>query len=130
MKTRLDQLLVARGLAPSRTKAQALIMAGDVLVNDVPIDKSGTLIADDAEIRLRGNPSKYVSRGGDKLEGALRDFALEVTGKTALDIGASTGGFTDCLLQHGAASVFSIDVGTNQLAEKLRQDARVQIQCG
>ena len=101
-RSRLDERLVALGLAESRTKAQALIMAGQVLVDDVPVDKAGTRVRDDAVVRLRGAASRYVSRGGDKLEGALADLGVDPAGKICLDVGASTGGFTDCLLQHGA----------------------------
>lgn len=126
-KTRLDQLLVARGLADSRGKAQALILAGQILVNEQKAMKCGALVADDAAVRLLGEPPKYVSRGGVKLEGALEHFRIDPCGKTCLDIGASTGGFTDCLLQHGAARVFTVDAGRNQLDWKLRRDPRVAV---
>ncbi len=123
-KERLDLLLVERALAQSREQAKRLIMAGEVLVNEVVRDKPGQLIASDAAIRVR-NQLPYVSRGGQKLAAALDDFALDVTGLTAIDVGASTGGFTDCLLQHGAATVYAVDVGYGQLAWKLRNDPRV-----
>ncbi|MFN8543113.1 MAG: TlyA family RNA methyltransferase [Candidatus Binatia bacterium] len=124
---RLDRLLVDRGLAPSRERAQRLIMAGDVLVADRPVTKSGTVVAPDATIRLREAPSPWVSRGGEKLAGALEAFALDVTGCVALDVGASTGGFTDVLLRHGARRVIAADVGYGQLAWALRQDPRVAV---
>jgi 23S rRNA (cytidine1920-2'-O)/16S rRNA (cytidine1409-2'-O)-methyltransferase len=124
-KMRLDCALVARGLAESRQRAQALILAGAVLVGDRPADKAGSLVAQDAEIRIRGEENPYVSRGGLKLRGALDSFALSVQGLVALDVGASTGGFTDCLLQAGAAKVYALDVGYGQLAWKLREDPRV-----
>jgi len=124
-KLRLDQLIVARHLAPSREKAQAMILAGEVLVNGSPITKSGHSFPDDAQIEIHSRIQKYVSRGGFKLEGALHDFAVDPTGKVCLDLGASNGGFTDCLLQHGAAKVFAVDVNTDQLDWKLQQDPRV-----
>ncbi len=124
-KHRLDRLLVERGLFESRERAQGLILAGQVLVNDQKIDKAGALVAEDAEIRILGEQMPYVSRGGLKLEAALREFKIEVSGKSALDVGASTGGFTDCLLQHGCRKVYAVDVGYGQLAWKLRQDPRV-----
>jgi 23S rRNA (cytidine1920-2'-O)/16S rRNA (cytidine1409-2'-O)-methyltransferase len=124
-KIRLDCAVVARGLAESRQRAQALILAGAVLVNDRPVDKAGSLISADAEIRIRGEENPYVSRGGLKLRGALDSFALSVQGLVALDVGASTGGFTDCLLQAGAVKVYALDVGYGQLAWKLREDSRV-----
>lgn len=123
-KQRLDLLLVERGLAESREQAKRLIMAGEVLIADSVKDKAGQLIATDAPIRVR-NPLPYVSRGGQKLAGALDDFALDCTDLTVVDVGASTGGFTDCLLQRGAAMVYAIDVGYGQLAWKLRNDPRV-----
>ncbi|MEZ4635047.1 MAG: TlyA family RNA methyltransferase [Caldilineaceae bacterium] len=125
-KERLDRLLVSRGLVESREQGRRLIMAGDVLVGEQVIDKPGQPVLVDAEIRVRAQP-KYVSRGGLKLEAALDAFALDVAGMTAVDVGASTGGFTDCLLQRGAAQVFAVDVGYGQLAWKLRQDARVVV---
>jgi len=124
-KKRLDQLLVERGLAESRTRAQALIMAGQVLVADKPADKAGQAIAEDAAITLKGRDHPWVSRGGLKLAHALDHFGLDVTGRVAMDVGSSTGGFTDVLLAHGAARVYAVDSGTNQLAWKLRQDPRV-----
>ncbi len=123
-KQRLDVLLVERGLAESRQKAQALILAGQVLAGGQKRDKAGTLVAADAPIEVvRG--LRYASRGGMKLEGALEDFGVDPAGKTCLDIGSSTGGFTDCLLQRGARRVYAVDVETNQLAWKLQQDPRV-----
>jgi len=124
-KTRLDRLLLERELADSREKAQALILAGHVLVDEQKVEKCGAQVRLKAALRLVGEPMKYVSRGGLKLEGALEHFRLDVDGKICLDIGASTGGFTDCLLQRGAARVFAVDAGTNQLAWKLRRDSRV-----
>jgi 23S rRNA (cytidine1920-2'-O)/16S rRNA (cytidine1409-2'-O)-methyltransferase len=124
-KQRLDQLMVERGLAQSRTRAQALIMAGQVVVGDHRVDKPGIRVSPRAEVRLKGPDHPYVSRGGVKLEGALDEFDLDVTGMTALDVGASTGGFCDCLLQHGARRVYALDVGRGQLHNRLRQDERV-----
>ena len=124
---RLDRLLVDLGLAPSRERAQRLILAGDVLVGDRPATKPGAVVAADAVLRLREAPSAYVSRGGEKLAGALDAFGLDVAGQVALDVGASTGGFTDCLLRRGARRVFALDVGYGQLAWTLRQDARVTV---
>ena len=124
-KMRLDRLLVERGLAATRAQAQAMILAGEVLVDEQKVEKCGTAVNAGAQLRLLGEPLKYVSRGGTKLEGALAHFHLSPEAKTCLDIGASTGGFTDCLLQHGAARVFALDVGTNQLDWKLRRDTRV-----
>ena len=124
-KIRLDCLLVERGLAESREQAQALILAGAVLVGDRPADKAGSPVPADAEIRIRGEENPYVSRGGLKLRGALDTFGISVRGLVALDVGASTGGFTDCLLQAGAAKVYAVDVGYGQLAWKLREDPRV-----
>ena len=124
-RERVDVLLVERGLAPSRAKAQALVLAGQVVVADQRVDKPGALVSVDAELRLKGEVLPYVSRGGLKLKGALEHFKLRVAGEVCADIGASTGGFTDCLLQEGAVKVYAIDVGRAQLHEKLRQDARV-----
>jgi 23S rRNA (cytidine1920-2'-O)/16S rRNA (cytidine1409-2'-O)-methyltransferase len=121
---RIDLLLVRRGLAPSREQAKRLIMAGEVFVAQRKITQPGWLVPMDSEILVR-QPPKFVGRGGLKLEGALESFGIDVTSLTALDIGASTGGFTDCLLQRGAAKVFAFDVGTNQLAWKIRSDPRV-----
>jgi len=126
-RVRLDVLLVERGLAPSRERAQRLILAGDVLVDDQPVTKAGTAVAADAALRLRSAPAPFVSRGGEKLAGALASFGLEVAGLTALDVGASTGGFTDCLLRAGARRVIAVDVGYGQLAWALRSDARVVV---
>jgi 23S rRNA (cytidine1920-2'-O)/16S rRNA (cytidine1409-2'-O)-methyltransferase len=127
VRVRLDRLLVERGLVESRERARARIMAGDVLVGDVPMTKPGSEVAADAEVRLRGEGSAFVSRGGDKLAGALDRFGLEVRDRVALDVGASTGGFTDCLLQRGARRVIALDVGYGQLAWRLRQDPRVVV---
>ena len=124
-KKRLDVLLVERGLASTEAKARALILAGNVIVNDQRIDKAGAPIALDAELRVKGEVMPYVSRGGLKLKAALDALSLDVTGAVCADIGASTGGFTDCLLQSGAARVHAVDVGYGLLHEKLRQDARV-----
>ncbi|WP_298268285.1 TlyA family RNA methyltransferase [Geobacter sp.] len=124
-RERLDKLLVDRGVVQSRDRARALIMAGQVVVNDHLVDKVGARIPVDAEIRLKGEDIPYVSRGGLKLARALDEFAIDVTGLVAIDVGASTGGFTDCLLQRGARKVFAVDVGYGQLAWKLRQDPRV-----
>lgn len=126
-RERLDVQLVERSLAPTREKAQALILTGDVLVNDQPIDKPGTKVPVDAAIRLRGMGLQYVGRGGEKLAGAIEHFALDLVNTVAIDIGASTGGFTDCMLQRGASLVYAIDVGYNQLAESLRRDGRVRV---
>jgi 23S rRNA (cytidine1920-2'-O)/16S rRNA (cytidine1409-2'-O)-methyltransferase len=126
-KQRIDQLMVNRGLAESRARAQALVMAGLVFVGDRKIDKSGQQVAEDAEITVKGRDHPWVSRGGIKLAHALDRFGLDPTGATAMDIGSSTGGFTDVLLQRGAAQVFAVDSGTNQLAWKLRQDPRVTV---
>ena len=129
-KRRADQLLVDRGLAESRAKAQALILAGVVYVGERRIDKSGESIADETEIAVRGRDHPWVSRGGVKLAHALEHFAIDVSGLVALDIGASTGGFVDVLLTHGAARVHAVDVGRGQLAWKLRQDSRVLVREG
>lgn len=126
MKQRLDMALTERGLVSTRQKAQALIMAGTVLVNNIPVTKAGIFITSDDEITLRGKEIPYVSRGGLKMAGALKAFPdLHVHGGICMDVGASTGGFTDCLLQNGAARVYAVDVGYGQLAWKLRQDCRV-----
>ena len=126
-KVRADQLLVARGLADSRTRAQALILAGSVFSGDRRMAKAGDLLADDAPLEVKGRDHPWVSRGGVKLDHGLRHFGFDVAGAVALDIGSSTGGFTDVLLSRGAAKVYAIDVGTNQLAWKLRQDPRVVV---
>jgi 23S rRNA (cytidine1920-2'-O)/16S rRNA (cytidine1409-2'-O)-methyltransferase len=125
-KRRLDVLVVERGLAESREKAQAMILAGEVSVNGSRSDKAGTQVAVDARIEVSGTASKYASRGGLKLEGALDDFGIDVSGRTCLDIGASTGGFTDCLLQHCAGMVYAVDVTPEQMVWRLQQDARVK----
>jgi 23S rRNA (cytidine1920-2'-O)/16S rRNA (cytidine1409-2'-O)-methyltransferase len=124
---RLDRLLVDRGLVPSRERAQRLILAGEVLVDDRPVTKAGTLVRADAPLRLRTPASPYVSRGGEKLAGALDAFGLDPAGVVAIDVGASTGGFTDCLLRRGARRVIAVDVGYGQLAWSLRQDPRVVV---
>jgi 23S rRNA (cytidine1920-2'-O)/16S rRNA (cytidine1409-2'-O)-methyltransferase len=124
---RLDRVLVARGLAPSVERAAALILAGEVLVNDAPADKAGSKVPKGAVLRLRSAPSRYVGRGGLKLEAALDGFPFDPAGLVAADLGASTGGFTDCLLQRGAARVYAVDVGTHQLDYKLRVDPRVVV---
>jgi 23S rRNA (cytidine1920-2'-O)/16S rRNA (cytidine1409-2'-O)-methyltransferase len=124
-KIRLDRLLVERGLAPARERAQALILAGQVLVNGAPVAKAGALVSTEAAITLKSPDQPYVSRGGLKLAAALEHFQVEVAGLVALDVGVSTGGFTDCLLQRGAARVYGVDVGYGQLAWRLRQDPRV-----
>jgi 23S rRNA (cytidine1920-2'-O)/16S rRNA (cytidine1409-2'-O)-methyltransferase len=126
-KMRLDLLLAGRGLAESRERARALILAGRVLVKEQKIDKPGTAVAEDAPIRLLGNVQAYVSRGGVKLAAALAHWQIAVTGRQCLDTGASTGGFTDCLLQHGAAHVTAVDTGFGQIAMKLRNDPRVRL---
>ena len=125
MKERLDILLVKRGLAPSREKAKAMIMSGVVYVKEQKEDKAGALFEDTAEISVRGETLRYVSRGGLKLEKAMTRFGLSLTDCVCMDVGASTGGFTDCMLQNGAAKVYAVDVGYGQFAWKLRQDPRV-----
>jgi 23S rRNA (cytidine1920-2'-O)/16S rRNA (cytidine1409-2'-O)-methyltransferase len=125
-KIRLDRLLVERGLAETRARAQAMILAGQVLVEEQKAQKCGAPVSTQAEVRLLGEPMKYVGRGGMKLEAALATFRVDPAGKICLDIGASTGGFTDCLLQRGASKVIAVDVGTNQLDWKLRSDPRVE----
>jgi len=126
-RVRLDQLLVTRGLAPTRARAQAIVLAGDVYVRGARVDKAGTLVAPDAEVEVRTSRNPYVSRGGIKLAGALEAFGIDPSGLRCLDLGASTGGFTDCLLQRGAARVVAVDVGYGQLAQKLRDDPRVVV---
>ena len=126
-KTRLDTFVVDKGLVKSRHRAKALIMAGKVLVNDCPVDKPGTLIADDANVIVKQDDNPFVSRGGLKLEAALKSIPVSVNGLTCLDIGASTGGFTDCLLQYGAAKVYAVDVGYGQFDWTLRQNLRVKV---
>jgi 23S rRNA (cytidine1920-2'-O)/16S rRNA (cytidine1409-2'-O)-methyltransferase len=124
-KPRIDVLMVERGLAPSRERAQSMIMAGQVQVAGQRIDKPGTRISADSQVEIVGQPLRYASRGGLKLEGALEDFGVTPEGKICLDAGSSTGGFTDCLLQHGASKVYAVDVTIAQLDWKLQQDARV-----
>ncbi len=126
-KIRIDHLLVERKLAPSRTRAQALIMAGKVVVGDERVDKPGTRVPVDAALRVKGPDHPYVSRGGLKLAGGLDAFDIDPRGMVALDVGASTGGFTDCLLQRGALKVFALDVGRAQMHQKLRSDPRVKV---
>lgn len=125
MKERLDVLLVNRGLAPSREKAKTMIMEGNVFVNNNREDKAGSTFPDDCNIEIHGKTLQYVSRGGLKLEKAMKHFDISLDGKVCMDIGASTGGFTDCMLQNGAVKVYSVDVGYGQFAWKLRQDERV-----
>jgi 23S rRNA (cytidine1920-2'-O)/16S rRNA (cytidine1409-2'-O)-methyltransferase len=126
-KERLDKIVLDRGLAESRTRAQAMIIAGLVLVGEQRVDKPGQMVDPTADIRIKGEALRYVSRGGLKLERAFSEFGVNPEGKTCIDIGASTGGFTDCLLQHGASQVWAIDVGHNQLAWRIRQDPRVVV---
>jgi 23S rRNA (cytidine1920-2'-O)/16S rRNA (cytidine1409-2'-O)-methyltransferase len=127
MKIRLDKLLAERGLVPTRERAQAMILAGRVLVNEQKIDKPGHGVDAEAELRLLGDVQRYVSRGGLKLEAALEHWEIDLTGRFCLDVGASTGGFTDCMLQHGAAKVLAVDTGYGQIAQTLRSDARVTL---
>lgn len=127
MKVRLDKLLVERGMFPSRERAQAMVLAGRVLVNGQKVEKSGASVESEADIRLLGDDLKYVGRGGLKLEAALQHWAIDLTGRACMDVGASTGGFTDCMLQHGAAEVIAIDTGYGQIAASLRSDPRVRL---
>ncbi len=127
MKIRLDKLLVDRGFAASRERAQAMILAGNVLVSEQKIEKAGASVEHDAALRLLGEDLRYVGRGGLKLEKALEHWQIDLKGKTCLDIGASTGGFTDCMLQHGAARVIAADTGYGQMDFRLRQDPRVRL---
>ena len=127
MKLRLDKLIVDRGLVPSRERAQALIIAGKILVDEQKIEKPGAQVESDSVVRLLGEDLRYVSRGGLKLEKALEHWRIDVSAKTCIDVGASTGGFTDCMLQHGAARVIAIDTGRGQIAGKLRNDPRVTL---
>ena len=127
MKLRIDKLLLERGLTESRERAQALILAGRVLVNGQKVEKSGASVEENAEIRLLGEDLKYVSRGGLKLESALAQWKIDLMGRTCMDVGASTGGFTDCMLQNGAAEVIAVDTGYGQIAARLRADARVRL---
>jgi 23S rRNA (cytidine1920-2'-O)/16S rRNA (cytidine1409-2'-O)-methyltransferase len=126
-KNRIDKLLLERGLVPSRERAQALVIAGKVLVNGQKVEKAGAAVDLGSEIRLLGEDVRYVSRGGLKLERALEFWKIEVAKKVCLDVGASTGGFTDCLLQHGASQVIAVDTGHGQIAFRLRQDPRVRL---
>jgi 23S rRNA (cytidine1920-2'-O)/16S rRNA (cytidine1409-2'-O)-methyltransferase len=126
-RERLDERVVREGLAPTRAKAQALILAGRVLVDDAPATKAGQAVPAAAQVRVRGETKRYVSRGGEKLAGALADLGLDPAGRVCLDLGASTGGFTDCLLQHGARQVVAVDVGYGQLDVGLRGDPRVRV---
>lgn len=125
MKERLDVLLTAGGFCTSRERSRNRIIAGDVTVNGRTVTKPGTMVSEEDHIELSGEDMRYVGRGGYKLEKVLTDFSVQLTGRTCIDVGASTGGFTDCMLQHGAAKVYAIDVGTDQLAESLRADERV-----
>src|SRR5947199_7320858 len=127
MKVRIDKLLVERGLVPSRERAQAMILSGRVLVNEQKVDKAGVSVDPEAAIRLLGDDLKYVGRGGLKLEAALRDWKIDLTGRTCMDVGASTGGFTDCMLQRGAAEVIAVDTGYGQIHARLRSDPRVKL---
>lgn len=126
-KKRIDLLLVEQGLFPSREQAQRAVMAGNIFYNGTLIDKAGTVVLTDGEVQVKGNICPFVSRGGIKLESALKAFGIDVSGKIALDSGASTGGFTQCLLQHGTSRVYAVDVGYGQLAWELRQDSRVTV---
>jgi 23S rRNA (cytidine1920-2'-O)/16S rRNA (cytidine1409-2'-O)-methyltransferase len=127
VRSRLDKLLLQRGLAPSRERAQALILAGRVLVNQQKVEKAGTNVADDADIRILGDEQPFVSRGGLKLARALEHWRVDIQGKVCMDIGASTGGFTDCLLKSGAAQVIAVDTGYGQMDATLRSDPRVHL---
>jgi 23S rRNA (cytidine1920-2'-O)/16S rRNA (cytidine1409-2'-O)-methyltransferase len=127
MKMRLDKLIVQRGLASSRERAQALVLAGRVLVNEQKIDKAGATVEEDAQLRMLGDDMPFVSRGGLKLARAIEHWQIDVRGKVCMDIGASTGGFTDCLLQNGAAQVIAVDTGYGQIDVKLRSDPRVRL---
>jgi 23S rRNA (cytidine1920-2'-O)/16S rRNA (cytidine1409-2'-O)-methyltransferase len=127
MKVRIDKLLVERGLVPSRERAQAMVLSGRVLVNEQKIEKAGANVDPAAAIRLLGDDLKYVGRGGLKLEAALHDWKIGLTGRTCMDVGASTGGFTDCMLQHGAAEVIAVDTGYGQIHARLRSDSRVKL---
>jgi 23S rRNA (cytidine1920-2'-O)/16S rRNA (cytidine1409-2'-O)-methyltransferase len=127
MKVRIDKLLVERGLVPSRERAQAMVLSGRVLVNEQKIEKAGASVDPAAAIRLLGDDLKYVGRGGLKLEAALRDWKIDLTGRSCMDVGASTGGFTDCMLQHGASEVIAVDTGYGQIHARLRSDERVKL---
>lgn len=127
MKVRIDKLLVERGIVPSRERAQAMVLSGRVLVNEQKVEKAGAGVEPDAQIRLLGEDLKYVGRGGLKLEAALQSWKINLAGRTCMDVGASTGGFTDCMLQHGAAEVIAVDTGYGQIASRLRSDPRVKL---
>ncbi len=127
MKVRIDKLLVERGLAASRERAQAMVLAGRVLVANQKVEKAGASVDQDAEIRILGEDVKYVSRGGLKLEAALKHWSIDLAGRICMDVGTSTGGFTDCMLQHGAREVIAVDTGYGQIAQRLRSDARVKL---
>jgi 23S rRNA (cytidine1920-2'-O)/16S rRNA (cytidine1409-2'-O)-methyltransferase len=127
VKIRLDKLLVERGITPSRERAQALILAGKVLINEQKIEKAGASVEEDVALRLLGEDLRYVSRGGLKLESALEHWQIDLHGKVCLDVGASTGGFTDCMLQHGAVRVIAVDTGYGQMNFRLRNDPRVRL---
>src|SRR5690349_10953749 len=127
MKIRIDKLLVERGLVASRERAQAFILAGRVLVNEQKIEKPGTAVPDDAELRLIGEDLRYVSRGGLKLEAAISFWKIDLRDRICMDVGTSTGGFTDCMLQHGAAEILAVDTGYGQIAARLRSDPRVKL---
>jgi 23S rRNA (cytidine1920-2'-O)/16S rRNA (cytidine1409-2'-O)-methyltransferase len=127
MKIRLDKMLVERGLAPTRERAQAMVLAGRVLVNEQKIDKPGTAVAENAVFRLLGDDLRYVGRGGLKLEAAIKHWDVDLAGRFCVDVGASTGGFTDCMLQHGAERVLAVDTGYGQIAQSLRSDTRVSL---
>src|ERR1051326_1775615 len=126
MKVRIDKLLVERGLVPSRERAQAMVLSGRVLVNEQKVEKAGVSVDPEAPIRLLGDDLKYVGRGGLKLDAALRDWNIDLAGRTCMDVGASTGGFTDCMLQHGAQEVIAVDTGYGQIAARLRTEPRVK----
>lgn len=127
MKVRIDKLLVERGLVSSRERAQAMILSGRVMVNEQKVEKAGAGVDPGAQIRLLGDDLKYVGRGGLKLEAALRNWKIDLTGRTCMDVGASTGGFTDCMLQHGAVEVIAVDTGYGQIHARLRSDPRVKL---
>src|ERR1051325_8392635 len=127
MKVRIDKLLVERGLVPSRERAQAMVLSGRVLVNEQKVEKAGTSVDPESAIRLLGDDLKYVGRGGLKLDAALRDWNIDLAGRTCMDVGASTGGFTDCMLQHGAQEVIAVDTGYGQIAARLRTEPRVKL---
>jgi len=127
MKVRIDKLLVERGLVPSRERAQAMVLSGRVMVDGQKIEKAGASVDPESEVRFLGEDLKYVGRGGLKLEAALAHWKIDLTGRKCMDVGASTGGFTDCMLQHGAAEVIAVDTGYGQIAMRLRSDPRVQL---